>query len=205
MSEPQTNLFLNEGNFNSRHNPYHKPAITHILPTFFKDNNSSKDKDPTVPETNDLTTYTTSQLLTDEIPSHEVTNLMKIYQDKEKKFGGELYNTLGAKLQVFWDCCSKVGLMRHQYHHAFSVMLKERAATFYYDYIAGKRHNFDTMLQLIRTYFETDENQQLYMSEWRDTTFHRVISSNLTKSCVECLQLLFDILQKVQRGLAKSY
>jgi hypothetical protein len=44
-------------------------------------------------------------------------------------------------------------------------MLKGRAATFYYDYIAGKRHDFDTMLQLIRTYFETDENQQLYMFE----------------------------------------
>jgi hypothetical protein len=73
-------------------------------------------------------------------------------------------------------------------------MLKGHAATFYYDYIAGKRHDFDTMLQLTRTYFETDENRQLYMFEWRDTTFHRVISSNLTKSCVECLQLLFDTL-----------
>jgi hypothetical protein len=44
-------------------------------------------------------------------------------------------------------------------------MLKGRATTFYYDYIAGKRHNFDTILQLTRTYFETDENRQLYMSE----------------------------------------
>jgi hypothetical protein len=197
MSEPQTNLFSNKGNFNLRHNPHHKPATTHIPPTSSKDNNSSEDKDPTVPETNDLTTHTTPQLLTDEIPSREVTNLMKIYQDEEKKFGGELYNTLGAKLQVFRDCCNKVGLMRHQYHHAFSVMLKGRAATFYYDYIAGKRHNFDTMLRLTRTHFKTDENRQLYISEWRDTTFHRVISSNPTKSRLECLQLLFDKLQMI--------
>jgi hypothetical protein len=49
--------------------------------------------------------------------------------------------------------------MRHQYYHAFSVMLKGRAATFYYDYIADKRHDFDTMLQLTRTYFKTDENR----------------------------------------------
>jgi hypothetical protein len=42
-------------------------------------------------------------------------------------------------------------------------MLKGRAATFYYDYIAGKRHDFDIMLRLIRTHFKTDENQQLYM------------------------------------------
>jgi hypothetical protein len=44
-------------------------------------------------------------------------------------------------------------------------MLKGRVATFYYDYIASKRHNFDTMLWLIRTHFETDKNQQLYMFE----------------------------------------
>jgi hypothetical protein len=91
---------------------------------------------------------------------------MKIYQNKEKKFKEKLYNTLGTKLQVFQDCCTKVRIMRHQYYHAFSVMLKRRAATFYYDYIAGKRHDFNTMLQLTRTYFKTDKNQQLYMFKW---------------------------------------
>jgi hypothetical protein len=34
MSEPQTNLFSNEGNFNSKRNPYRKPITTHIPPTF---------------------------------------------------------------------------------------------------------------------------------------------------------------------------
>jgi hypothetical protein len=115
MNEPQTNLFSNKGNFNSKRNPHHKPATTHIPPNPPKSNNSSEDKDLTVPETNNLTTHTTPQPPTDELPSREVTNLMKIYQDKEKKFGGELYNTLGAKLQVFQDCCNKVGIMRHQY------------------------------------------------------------------------------------------
>jgi hypothetical protein len=84
-------------------------------------------------------------------------------------------------------------------------MLKGRAATFYYDHIAGKRHDFDTMLQLTRIHFETNENRQLYMAEWRETTLQRIIASNTTKSCLECLQLLFDKLQKIQRGLTKSY
>lgn len=84
---------------------------------------------------------------------------------------------LGAKLQVFQDCCNKVGIQRRQYHHAFSVMLK----------IAGKRYDFDTMLRLTRTHFETDENRQFYMSEWRETTFQRVINSNPTKSRLEFL------------------
>ena len=96
---------------------------------------------------------------------------MKVYLDEEKKFGGELYDMLGAKLQVFYDCCNKVGIQCHQYHHAFSIMLKGRAATFYYDHIAGKNYSFNAMLQLTRAHFKTDENRQLYMSEWRETIF----------------------------------
>jgi hypothetical protein len=131
---------LNESNFNSKRNPHRKPTITHIPLTPPKDSNNNRDKDLTVLETDDL------QSLADKIPSREVTNLIKIYQDKEKKFEEELYNTLRTKLQVFQDCYTKVRIMRHQYYHTFSVMLKRRAATFYYDYIAGKRHDFDTML-----------------------------------------------------------
>jgi len=84
--------------------------------------------------------------------------LIKIYQDKGKKFGGELYDMLGAKLQVFQDCCNKVGIQHYQYHYTFSVMLKGRAVTFYYNHIAGKRYNFNIMLNLTKAYFETDEN-----------------------------------------------
>jgi hypothetical protein len=54
MSEPQTNLFSNEGNFNSKRNPYRKPTTTHIPPTLPEDNNSSKDKNLTVLKTDDL-------------------------------------------------------------------------------------------------------------------------------------------------------
>jgi hypothetical protein len=140
ISEPQTNLFSNKGNFNLKRNPHQKPTITHIPPTPPKDNNNSRDKDLTVLETDNLHSLADENLL------REVTNLIKIYQNKEKKFGGELYNTLRTKLQVFQDCCNKVGIMRHQYYYTFSVMLKGRATTFYYDYIAGKRHDFDTML-----------------------------------------------------------
>ena len=71
---------------------------------------------------------------------------MKVYLDEEKKFGGELYNMLRAKLQVFYNCCNKVGIQCHQYHHTFSIMLKGWAATFYYNYIVGKNYNFDAML-----------------------------------------------------------
>ena len=50
-------------------------------------------------------------------------------------------------------------------------MLKGRAATFYYDYIIGKRYNFNTMLNLTKAYFRINENRQLYILEWRETIF----------------------------------
>ena len=169
-NEPETNLFSNEGNFNSKSNPNRKCNTTHLPPIPLGGNDGGRkggDLDiPTIP--------IISQLPTDEIPSRKVTDLMKIYQDEEKKFGGKLYDMLGAKLQ---DCCNKVGIQRHQFHHAFSVMLKGRAETFYHDHITGKRYDFDTMLRLTRTHFETDKNRQLHMPEWRETTFQRAINS----------------------------
>ena len=71
---------------------------------------------------------------------------MKVYLDKEKKFKGELYNILRAKLQVFYNCCNKVKIQRYQYHYTFSVILKGQAVIFYYNYITGKNYNFNIML-----------------------------------------------------------
>jgi len=35
---------------------------------------------------------------------------MKFYTDDAKKYGGEVYDILDAKLQVFYDCCIIVGV-----------------------------------------------------------------------------------------------
>ena len=50
-------------------------------------------------------------------------------------------------------------------------MLKGCTITFYYNYIVGKRYNFNIILDLIKVYFKVDENRQLYMLEWRETIF----------------------------------
>ena len=47
-----------------------------------------------------------------------------------------------------------------QYYNAYSVMLKGRASNFYYDKIAGRAYNFQTMVTLTKTHFETEENHQ---------------------------------------------
>ena len=112
---------------------------------------------------------------------------MKVYNDDTKKYSGEMYDILDIKLQVFYDYCAKVGLPEEQYSKAFSIMLKDRASTFYYDKITGRTYDFSTMVAMVKTHFETEENRQLYMSEWRETTLPRVIVSNPGKSRIECL------------------
>ena len=134
-----------------------------------------------------------------------LTELTKLYSDQEKKFGGELYDILNSKLRIFYDCCQKVGLEPDQYHNAYSVMLKGRASTFYYDRLAGKGYEFNRMIYETRCHFETEENKQQYMSEWRETTFPRIIATNPDVSRLDCLQKLFDRLQTIQRGLSESY
>ena len=84
-------------------------------------------------------------------------------------------------------------------------MLKDRASTYYYSKIAGKSLDFGTMTSMVRIHFETEENRQKYLSEWRETTLQRTIAANLSKSRVECLQLLLDKLQKIQKGLSREY
>ncbi len=121
------------------------------------------------------------------IPTKEITSLMKIYTNQDDKYGGEMYDILDAKLQVFYDYCNKAGIQTHQYYYAFSAMLKGRALVLYYSQIQGKMLDFSTMVQRIRDYFENDEIYQLYLLEWRETLFQRVINENPTKTRAKCL------------------
>jgi hypothetical protein len=43
------------------------------------------------------------------------------------------------------------------------------------------------------------------MAEWRETTFLWMIATNPGKSRLEVLQMLFDKLQNIQKGLSKDY
>ena len=89
---------------------------------------------------------------------------MKVYKD-DKKYGGREYDILDVKLQVFFDYYKKIGLEERQFHLAFSTMLKDKASDFYYDKIAERSYDFRTMIDLIRTYFKTEESRQKYLSE----------------------------------------
>lgn len=136
--------------------------------------------------------------------SRKLANLTKLVTE-EMKFGGEIYDIFNTKLRIFDDCCRKIDLPLAQYHEAFSIMLKGKASTFYYDRIAGRNFDIQTMMNLTREHFETEENRQFYVTEWRETTLRRIIDKNPTFSRLECLEILFNKLQLIQRGLAETY
>jgi hypothetical protein len=84
---------------------------------------------------------------------------MKIYNNDKKKFTGEMYDILNIKLWVFYNCCVKVGLPDIQYHNAFSIMLKGRAVTFYYNNLFGKSYDFKDIIIKTKIHFEIEENR----------------------------------------------
>jgi hypothetical protein len=79
-----------------------------------------------------------------------LTDLMKVYTDDSKKYGGEVYDALDSKLQIFYDCCLKVGVAADFYDKAFSIMLKGRASTFYFDEIVGRNYSFVKMVEMTK-------------------------------------------------------
>ena len=59
-------------------------------------------------------------------------------------------------------------------------MLKGQTSTFYYNYLAGKGYNFNRIIYKLRYHFKTEENKQQYILKWRETTFLRIIITNLS-------------------------
>jgi len=90
---------------------------------------------------------------------------MKIYNKDNKKYGGDPYDILETKLRYFYDCCAKLGVIDSQYYLAFLVILKGRAADFYYDKITGRNYSFQKMVWIMKQHFEIEENQQRYLTE----------------------------------------
>jgi hypothetical protein len=120
--------------------------------------------------------------------------LIKIYNNDKKKFTGEIYDILNTKLRVFYNYYAKVGLPNTQYYNAFSVMLKGRAAIFYYNNLSDKDYNFKNIILKTKIHFETEKNRQLYLSKWKIITLSKIIINNSNKTRLKCLQILFDTL-----------
>ena len=76
-------------------------------------------------------------------------------------------------------------------------MLKGKAEKFYFIRVKGKARDFPIIVEMMRAHFDTEENRQRSITEWRETTFPRIITRNPEKSRSEYLETLFKILKKI--------
>jgi hypothetical protein len=135
-----------------------------------------------------------------------LTDLAKMYSSNDdEKFGGEMYDILDSKVQIFTDFCEKAGIPHHLYHKAYSIMLKKRAKQFYFDRLAKENLSFDEMVNRTRDFFHTVEDRQLYIQEWRSTTFRHIIRTNPDKDLLQCFEILVTKLQQIHKGLSNIY
>ena len=86
-----------------------------------------------------------------------LANLIKIYVSNDKKYRGKEYDILDVKLQVFYNCYTKVGLAESQFYLAYLIILKGKASTFYYNKISGRLYDFTRIIEMTKTYFKTKE------------------------------------------------
>lgn len=58
------------------------------------------------------------------------------------------------------------------------------------------------MINRTRAFFHSTEDRQIYLQEWRSTTFARTIKENPDKDLSQCFDILVNKLQKIFKGLA---
>ncbi|KAI2602305.1 hypothetical protein GGR54DRAFT_654384 [Hypoxylon sp. NC1633] len=134
-----------------------------------------------------------------------LTDLVKMYHDDTYKFGGDLYDILDEKIKYFEDLCRKAGVGYDLYKAAFSTILKSRTQKFFFDYLAETAYTYEKMVELMRRFFHTEENKQLYQNEFRSTTIHTIMRDNPGKDLPTCVEILIERIQRIHKGLSINY
>jgi polyhydroxyalkanoate synthesis regulator phasin len=137
--------------------------------------------------------------------SKQLSDMQKMLNDNQRKYGGEIYEVLDYKLYAFYECCTKVALPYEAYHLGFSSILRDRALDYFYTQCAGRRLSFATMRHMMQVHFETEARRQGYLSEWRSINYHSVQQMHPDKDELECFELLCDKIRTLQKGLSYEY
>ncbi|KAL0929723.1 uncharacterized protein CTRU02_215366 [Colletotrichum truncatum] len=155
---------------------------------------------PTVSPLTDFQPYES----TDRI-GKQLTEFAKLYPD-DMKYSGDMYDVLEKKMPVFVDHCRMLGIHTSQYNRALPLILKGIAKTYFYASIKviNPQPNFETMINQLKSHFETRERQQAYVTQWNTTTLPQIIRDNPGKTKSECFDILCDKLSKIQPGLPQQ-
>ena len=135
--------------------------------------------------------------------SKALTDLSKLYSDDKLKFRGDKYQYMETEIIMFYENCEKVGLQEVDYNRGFSSMLGGRAKEYYYDRLARlrPRPTFAQMYKAIQTHFETSERKVDYQLEWMAISLQRIIDNNPNKAKLDCLEIMFTDIRKIQPGI----
>ncbi|KAK4206099.1 hypothetical protein QBC37DRAFT_245561, partial [Rhypophila decipiens] len=134
----------------------------------------------------------------------QILDFEKLYSGNDDvKFSGNFYDVFETKLQIFHDNRERLGIPEGCSAGLFPSMLKGKAKEYYYNdlFRSTDRKDFELLVRKFGIHFNTEEGHQFYLSEWRSTTLQKVIGDNPGKTRLECLDLLFDKLGKLQQAI----
>ncbi|KAK4216832.1 hypothetical protein QBC37DRAFT_397190, partial [Rhypophila decipiens] len=134
----------------------------------------------------------------------QILDFEKLYStNNDNKFGGGFYDVLDTKVQIFKDYIERLSIPKGCAATLFPTMLKEKAKEFYYNtlFTPVQKKDFPYLVEAIKGHFDTEEARQFYLAEWRSTTLSKFVVDNPGKTKLECLDLMFDKLVKLQQSV----
>ncbi|KHJ33258.1 hypothetical protein EV44_g3270 [Erysiphe necator] len=134
--------------------------------------------------------------------SQQLATLAKIYDNRSKYSG--IGDTFDYKFDILLRQCENADIPKDALVNAFSIMLKDDALDFYYNfYCDGQKRSLEQMCKEFKDKFEGIEHKRSLLKNWNNLTFETVVNDkdNVGKSTAECLQIFTRLLTIMQHGL----
>ncbi|KAI9043112.1 uncharacterized protein KD926_004615 [Aspergillus affinis] len=112
--------------------------------------------------------------------SKEIASVTKIYTE-DQKYSGTDNSSLDFKLNIFYDICSRAGLLLHGYKAALLTMLKGVAEDHYYSSGLSLK-TFQEACHHLRQFFEGPEFYRQNLTKWNTISLQKIMNDNHKKS-----------------------
>lgn len=147
----------------------------------------------------------------DQDASRALMDIAKLYTKSEDKFAGKQYQFIYQMLDEFELKLAIARVPRNDYLLALSVLLEGSARDFYYQHIlknndpaTGRRYTFDDAVAAIDDHFLDNERRTLYELKWNAIDYAQIMKDNPGKGKLECLEIMFDEMRRIQPGIVSS-
>ena len=136
--------------------------------------------------------------------SRLIGDLIRSYHDQDK-YGGEKYEFLVKKWELFTSHCEMIGLKSDKRLRAIPILLTGRAHEYYYTQgFPSSKKNEAEILTNIMDHFETENVRQDYLNEWHSITMRAMMSEHPDKTKLECFDIMLARLRRIVPGLTST-